>query len=251
MNRGGKTNCDLAYWIPKWIKCRGVKRLQDMGRRTGNMLSLAKGQDLIGYRHFMEGRISKQFWSMQSRHLAMSAGHMNGTEWTKGFITRILKITQSQWIYRNVSFHDKQHGYAKRKRVEELNHTIRHMCDTNPRNLPQESRFLLERNGNDLSNESMLKKEYWVESMEAAIKAGVRKARMGRRTRRIRREVRRMTKRNERLGVFAVEREIREDMELSGQISIMFPDRVRRGGGKRGATAMWMMGSNKRYKPGD
>ena len=68
--------------------------------------------------------------------------------------------------------------------------------------------------------------------MEAAIKAGVRKARMGRRARRTRREVRRMTKRNERLGVFAVEREIREDMELSGQIPIMFPDRVRRGGGK-------------------
>ena len=87
--------------------------------------------------------------------------------------------------------------------------------------------------------------------MEAAIKAGRRKAKMGRRARRARRELRRMTKRNERLGVFAVEREIREDMELSGQITVMFPDRVRHGGGKRSATAMWIMGSNKRYKPGD
>ena len=161
--------------------------------------------------------------------MALSPGHLNGTEWVKHFITRVLTITQSQWIYRNVSFHDKQHGYAKRKRVEELNHTIRHLCDTNPRNLPQESRFLLERDDNDLSKESMLKKEYWVESMETAVKAGRMKAKMGRRARRARRETRRMIKRNERLGVFAVEREIREDMELSGQISVMFPDRVRRG----------------------
>ena len=123
LNKGGKTNCDVAHWTPKWIKCRGVKRLQDMGRMSGDMLSLAKGQDLIGYRHFMGGRISKQFWSIQSRHLALSTGHMNGTEWTKGFISRILKITQSQWIYRNVSFHDKQHRYAKR---EWMNLTIKY-----------------------------------------------------------------------------------------------------------------------------
>ena len=87
--------------------------------------------------------------------------------------------------------------------------------------------------------------------MEAAIKAGARKAKMGRRARRARREVRRRANRNERLGVYAVEREIREDLELSGQIPVMFRVSLRRGGGKRGATAMGIMGSNKRYKPGD
>ena len=214
---------------------------------TGEMKILAKTQDLIGFRHFMEGRISKQLWEIQSRHLALSPSHMNGTKWTKHFITRIIKITQSQWMYRNVSFHDKQYGYAKRKRVEELNHTIRHLCDTNPRNLPEESRFLLERDESD----SVLKKEYWVESMEAAIKAGSRKAKMGRRARRTRREVRKRLNRNARLGVYAVEREIREDMEVSGQIPVTLLRIWRQGGGKRGATAMRIMGSNKRFKPGD
>ena len=64
-------------------------------------------------------------------------------------------------------------------------------------------------------------------------------------------KMRKSTKRNERLGVFEVEREIRGDMERPGQIQVRFSDRVRRGDGKRGATAMWLMGSNKRYKPGD
>ena len=251
MHKGGKTHYEIAYWIPKWIKCRGVRRLQDMGTMTGEMKMLAKSQDLIGYRHFMEGRISKVFWEMQSRHLALSPGHLNGTEWTKHFITRVLKITQSQWIYRNVSFHDKQHGYAKTKRVEELNHSIRQLSTTDPRALPKDCKFLLERDDNDLSTESVLKKEYWVKTMQAAIKAGRRIARRGKRARRTAEKVRKNTMRNERLGVFEVEREIRGDMERPGQIQVRFSDRVRRGDGKRGATAMWLMGSNKRYKPGD
>ena len=59
MNKGGKTHSEITYWIPRWIKCRGVRRLQDMGNMTGEMKILAKSQDLIGFRHFMEGRISK------------------------------------------------------------------------------------------------------------------------------------------------------------------------------------------------
>ena len=183
---------------------------------------------------------------MQSRHLALSPGHLNRTEWTEHFITRVLTVTHSQWVYRNVSFHDKQHGHAKRKRVEELNHTIRHMCDVNPRDLPQDSRFLLEIDGNDMSKESMLKKEYWVETMEAAVKAGMRKAMMGRRARRSKQKAARVIKRNEHLGVFAVEREIREDTAMVGQITTLMLNRVRRGARKRGATAMGVMGPNKR-----
>ena len=222
-----------------------------MGRMSGDMLALAKGQDLIGYRHFMEGRISTKFWSIQSRHLALSDGHLNGTEWTKGFISRILKITQSQWFYRNVSFHDKQHGYAKRKRVEELDHQIRQLSDTNPRNIPQDSSFLLERDRIDLGKESVLKKEYYVEAMEAAIKAGRRIAAMGRRARKVKQRMNRLVKRNKRLGVFGVMKEIREDMSGRGDLISNVTSFRRQGDGKRGATAMRLMGSNKRYKPGD
>ena len=87
--------------------------------------------------------------------------------------------------------------------------------------------------------------------MQAAIKAGRRITRRGRRSRKTIQKVRKKTMRNKRLRVFAVEREIREDMEQPGQIPVRFPDRVRQGDGKRGATAMRIMGSNKHYKPGD
>ena len=251
MNKGEKTHYEIAYWVPRWIKCRGVRKLQEMGAMTGEMTMLAKSQDLIGFRHFMEGRISKRFWEMQSRYLAFSPGHLNGSEWISQFINKVLTMSHSQWIYRNVSYHDKKHGYAKRKRVEELNHTIRHMCTVNPRDLPQDSRFLLEIDANDLSKESMMKKEYWVETMEAAVKAGMRKARMGKRARKSKQKAVLRIKRNERLGVYAVEREIREDTAMAGQITTLLMDRVTRGARKRGVSAITMMGSNKPFKPGD
>ena len=124
-----------------------------------------------------------------------------------------------------MSYRDKQHGYAKRKRVEELNHALRQLSDTRPRDIPKESSFLLERDNHDLSRESLFKKEYWVEAMEAAIKAGRRKAKMGRRAKRASGNLRKVINRNERLGVFAVEREIREDRAMLGQLSLAFPGR--------------------------
>ena len=183
--------------------------------------------------------------------MALSDGHMNFTEWTKGLISRILKITQSQWMYKNVSFHDKQHGYARRKRVEELNNQIRQLSDTNPRDIPQDSKFLLERDENDLTRDSVLKKEYYVEAMEAAIKAGRRIAAMGRRAKKVKRRMCRQLRRKKRLGVFAVMKEIREDMSIRGDLISKITSVRRQGDGKQGATAMGIMGSNKRYKPGD
>ena len=60
-----------------------------------------------------------------------------------------------------------------------------------------------------------------------------------------------MVRRNKRLGVFDVMRVIREDMSRSGDLISNIFDKRRQGGGKRGATAMGIMGSNKRFKPGD
>ena len=64
MNKGGKTHCEIEYWVPIWIKCRGVRRLQDIGNMPKEMMRLARSQDIIGFRHFMEGRVSNQFWMM-------------------------------------------------------------------------------------------------------------------------------------------------------------------------------------------
>ena len=36
---------------------------------------------------------------------------MGTVRWTKIFVTRLIHITQAQWIHRNSSLHQKKHGY--------------------------------------------------------------------------------------------------------------------------------------------
>ena len=96
-----------------------------------------------------------------------------------------------------------------------------------------------------------MKKEYYVEAMEAAIKAGRRIAAMGKRAKKVRKRMSRLVKRNKRLGVFDVMREVREDMSRSGELMLNISTKRKYGRVDRESTAMVMMGPNKRFKPGD
>jgi hypothetical protein len=65
--------------------------------------ALANSQDLIGWRDgwrdFTEGHISTHFYAIQTFHLAMSSSYLNGEDWTKQFISKILQIMHYQWIF--------------------------------------------------------------------------------------------------------------------------------------------------------
>ena len=61
LNKDEKTKPELAFWIPKYILMRGTKNFPDMGLMSPQMRRLARSQDKIGWRNFMEGRISKEF----------------------------------------------------------------------------------------------------------------------------------------------------------------------------------------------
>jgi hypothetical protein len=111
LEKDGSTDQELAYWIPKYILMWGNKPFADMGAMTPRMKALAQSQDRIGYRNFMERNISINFFEIQNFHLAMSSSFINGAEWAKQFISKILHITHSQWIFRNFSLHDNRNGY--------------------------------------------------------------------------------------------------------------------------------------------
>ena len=94
---------------------RGDRPLSEMGFMSPQFKTLMASQDLIGWQEFTEGNISTHFYSIQSFHLAMSSNYLNGEDWTKQFISKLLQITHSQWIFHNFSLHDKTHGYLQNK----------------------------------------------------------------------------------------------------------------------------------------
>ncbi len=118
---------------------------------SSKLKALAESQDQIGWKNFTERRISTHFYEIQTFHLVMSSSFLNGTDWTKQFITKILQITHSQWIYQNISLHDKCQGYIHNKRSEELMKEMELLADLAPEEVPEASRFLLEINFTELS----------------------------------------------------------------------------------------------------
>ncbi len=111
MSRNDQTGPEVLYWIPKYILMRDDKPLSEMGSMSPQFKALAVSQDLIGLREFTEGHISTHFYAIQSFHLTMSSSHLNGESWCSQFISKLLQITHSQWIFRNFSLHDKSNGY--------------------------------------------------------------------------------------------------------------------------------------------
>jgi hypothetical protein len=171
METDGQTDPELIYWIPKYILMQNDMQFTQLGCMSKMMRALADSQDKIGWRHFTEGYISTHFYNIQRFHLSMSSNYLNGADWTKQFISKILQLTHSQWIYRNISLHDKRQGCLWKKQSESLLQTIADLSNLSPEEVPNNSRFLLEFNFTELTKAHLETQRYWTLAMNAALTA--------------------------------------------------------------------------------
>ena len=211
MSQDDQTDPEILYWIPKYILMRGDRPLSAMGFMSPQFRALAASQDLIGWREFTEGHISTHFYAIQSFHLAMSSSYLNGEDWTKQFISKLLQITHSQWIFRNFSLHDKTHGYLRNKKADEILQLINEFSEVAPEEVPEDSRFLLEINFSELTKSHLETQTYWTLAMDAAIKAKALESARGARAKRMRRRLNTKIASRTKLGITAVEQQIRKD----------------------------------------
>jgi hypothetical protein len=68
---------------------------------------MARSQDKIGWRRFMEGMVSKEILNVHYSTSHDSEEDMpEPSLWTKGLVIKLLEVTHGQWLYRNVHVHD-------------------------------------------------------------------------------------------------------------------------------------------------
>ena len=147
-----------------------------LGPMSQAMRQAAISQDTIGWRDFTEGKVSKDVPSIQRAHCAGAPCQMNGDDWMKHFIFHILQITHSQWIFRNITLHDKVRGTLRLKERKEVLKEVGQLIETDPADVPTESQFLLEFDFDSLDRTSFEKQTYWVRAIKAARRAGRRTA---------------------------------------------------------------------------
>ncbi len=101
----------------------------------------------------------------------MSISRMNGTDRAKQLISKIIQITHSQWIYRNISLHYKTNRHLHNKTADELAEAIHRLAEHDPEDVPNDIKFLLEMDREKLIKRYVETQAYWVTAVLAARKA--------------------------------------------------------------------------------
>ncbi len=122
MRHNDNTHSEILYWVPKYIRARGRIPFSSLGAMSTHMTKLARSQDLIGWRNFLEGRVSRCFAEIQDKHLPTSESRLSTDMWMRAFISRLIHISHAQWILRNFMLHDTHSGYLQLKdRIDLIN----------------------------------------------------------------------------------------------------------------------------------
>ena len=120
MEQDERTDNKLCYYLPKYILFRGTCSMASLGPMSLVMRKAAEDQDLIRWREFMEGKVAARIGGLQLYYCSISSCMMNGDDWMKHFVSHFLHITHSQWIFRNITLHDKVRGTLRLQEQQDV-----------------------------------------------------------------------------------------------------------------------------------
>ncbi len=119
------TDPDLQECIIEYARGRGTITMSNICQdRDPHFQRMARDQDKIGWRRFMEGMGSKGLREIQSTYSAIEGSNISPEQWTVGVIIKLMETTHGQWLYRCIQVHDKAQGTQATLRKEELQKEI-------------------------------------------------------------------------------------------------------------------------------
>ena len=135
------------------------------------LLQFSRETDHLGWRNFMEAKVSTQLFEMQAAWLIGQGSTTSIESWSRSFLMKLIDITHQQWLYRNARLHIRhveglslaEHGHILEK--------VYSMIDTDPMALLPEHRSLLQVDYEGLGKGSSMDRQYWIVNMESALKA--------------------------------------------------------------------------------
>ena len=159
----------LRRSILDYARGRGGRSMTEItGNRGRRFRSFAKSQDIIGWRRFMEGMVSKELIKIQTTYYEIHGGKYTPTSWVRQLVIQLLEITHGQWLYRNVQVHDNVSGIVATERKEKLQEAIETQILQGGEGLAEEDKYLLDIRLDDLESTSGETQEYWLLAIQAA-----------------------------------------------------------------------------------
>ena len=162
------TEPGLHFCIMTYARGRGGMTMSGICSALGpEYRTIGYGQDVIGWRRFMEGMIAKDMVGVQRRYLSQYHIRGDAMAWARSLCTRLLECTHGQWLYRNVIVHDKWDGELVTTRRELIQQQVEEQLELEEE-LLEEHQYLMEINMGEMERGTGEGLEYWLLAVQAA-----------------------------------------------------------------------------------
>jgi hypothetical protein len=143
------TNRDLIFLVGKYIRGRGhltMEEICDDFHLPPTFCSFALSQDWIGWRRFLEGMVSQELVHLAEQGEILDDVRLGVEVWMRELITKLLELTHSMWIYRNLVVHDTSSGIHAMRRKKALQSEIERQLALGGEGLEEGDKWMLEVN---------------------------------------------------------------------------------------------------------
>ena len=96
MQQDGRTNLEVAYWVPTYIILQGQQNMTSLGPISTSMDQAAASQDISGCLKFIEGNVSTKIAAIQQMDCVAARCMMNGDGCMRPIILHILHLPHLQ-----------------------------------------------------------------------------------------------------------------------------------------------------------
>ena len=138
---------------------------------TPEFILLTEESDSLHWDSFLEGRLSTRWLDIMKPVFLASTTRLTPTKWGAQFINFLLQITHKQWLFHNSDVYFRREDGMTQVEVDEIFDEMEDLMYTKPDELLPKYWHLLQDDFEALTEGLAQDRQYWIVSMESAIKA--------------------------------------------------------------------------------
>merc|ERR1712086_764503 len=171
--RKNQTDPILAALIQNYLRAHGGSSMLSVAPDHLPPLYrlLVKHHTRLGWRNFTEGRFLSLYVEILRRHLHKISSYRSSDSLATGLMDHLIRICHRQWLMRNEKVHFKRGDGRTIAQHEATSLRIRDLMWTDPDDLLEGDRGLLDEDFKALGSAHAVDRECWVSSVEAAVAA--------------------------------------------------------------------------------
>lgn len=157
---------DITECIMQTLQPREPTAFEQFGK--GLATQAAIDQDMIGWFHFVEGKMAISWEAAQQEHYRRKCSNKSGRTWAMGLVTQLYTLAHNQWIYRNSVLHERDAQGLRIKEGEDLENSINEQFEIGVDGMNPADWHFIERGREEVGNLSVSDKKAWLSGITIA-----------------------------------------------------------------------------------